>query len=168
MSGKTSIECARCGDSGKVRTEEDHLDQQGNVVGHTSGTLQCECRRDLPPRDGKASWWGSEQTHEEIWQSSIWEDEMVEVSVCAEVPYDENGYRVHRRGNRYYPTTATLACSESISFLGPDDLRGLAAVLTRAADAIDAVDEPDTDPCGHWHPCECGAETPQVKEGESG
>lgn len=105
-----------------------------------SGTRACECVRDLPAIDGKATWWESELVFSEVVPVPIG-DESIELLVDGEVPRDEHGRRVHRTAhNAYYPTLVRMeALPASVTLFG-DDARELAAALLRAADACDAAD----------------------------
>jgi hypothetical protein len=148
--------CERCGGSGKIRYEANHLDARGEVVGHTSGTRACICVRDLEPIAGNATWWESEVIWQKVWAEGIYPDAVAEITVAAEVPRDEHGRRVHLRGNRYYPTMVEIDWPDRM-LLHPFMARELALKLMAAAGAAEAGDEPCEDACGHWWPCECEA-----------
>jgi hypothetical protein len=110
--------------------------------------------RDLPPIEGHATWWESETVFSEVFTDTITPDNAVEVTVDTEVPRDENGRRVVMRGNRYYPTMITVdgeprACSTGRA------QRVRRALLQRAADKVREIDDPCSDLCGHWFPCDC-------------
>jgi hypothetical protein len=74
------------------------------------------------------------------------------VSVRAEVPINYGGERLERHGRRCYPTWIELH-ADDVS-LTPQEARVLAQRLIEAADVAQAIDDPDTDACGHWAPCE--------------
>jgi hypothetical protein len=81
-------------------------------------------------------------------------DDHVDVDVSAEVPMSATGERVPRYGNRYFPTLVKIAGDDGLFWLcHPDEARALATALWEAADAADAIDQPDCAPCGHWAPC---------------
>lgn len=149
-----STRCAKCGDTGSYekREKESRLMSDGSTWEFEAFlTIPCECRRELPPRDGKATWWSLERVYE---RDVIVGVDTITVAVRAEVPMSADGYRVHRYGNRYYPTMIDV--EEWPTLLLPDDVRKLAAVLIEAADVCDRIDAADCAPCGHWAPCECG------------
>jgi hypothetical protein len=157
------FDCSKCGDTGKVmyRTLGD-IEPRPIGGGYTiqnmggSGTRACSCVRDLPPIEGHATWWESETVFSEVFTETIPPDNAVEVTVDAEVPRNENGRRVVMRGNRYYPTLITVDGS-------PGMIHGYAAqqfaeILQRAADKVREIDDPCSDLCGHWFPCDCVAD----------
>lgn len=146
--------CPQCEGAGKLRYHEDNLDANGEVVGHTFGTRACSCVRDLPPITGNATWWDSEVAWQGVWANSIFPDSVVEMTVSAEVPRDENGRRVTMRGNRYYPTMVDVDLPDRL-LMHPFMVREFAAKLIEAADAAEAIDKPCEDACGHWWPCGC-------------
>lgn len=156
--------CERCGGTGKLRytipadPTPIHVGDGVTITqGQGSGTRACPCVRDLPPVEGDATWWESETVYSAVMAECIYPDDCFEVSASAEVPRNEDGRRVVRRGNRYYPTL--------IEFAGPTHTtlhayaaRQLGEQLIAAADAADAIDGPCADLCGHWFPCGCVAE----------
>lgn len=146
--------CARCQGSGKISFTHEDRDDDGTLRSSTSGAYQCECVRDLPPIEGEATWWNDEEVWSCVLNDSIGPDDVVELSVRAEVPLREDGRRVVMRGNRYYPTWVTAHLPKRIQ-LHPEQARTLALKLMAAAEACDAVDLPDLDACGHWWPCDC-------------
>ena len=78
----------------------------------------------------------------------------ISISVKTEVPM-RGTERIERRGNRYYPTLIDLELSHPDLTLHAETARELADMLIKAANAADAADNPDTDVCGHWWPCDC-------------
>lgn len=127
-----------------------------------SGTRLCECRKSLAPRDGEARWWTTETVYSGQWESTVFEHQAT-IKVDVEIPVSEDNYVLHRRGNRYYPTTIDLDFSiDWFHSLFPDEARELARLLNEAADAADAIDEPDADKCGHWYPCDCKNGTKEI------
>lgn len=147
--------CERCGGTGKLRYDEDHLDGRGEVVGHTIGTRACPCVRDLPPIEDVATWWESEVVWQKVWNDSIHPDSVVEITVSAEVPRNGDGRRTVMRGNRYYPTMVEVDLPERL-LMHPFQAREFALKLMAAAGAADAIDEPCCGPCGHWiGVCDC-------------
>lgn len=136
--------CERCDGSGKLTYHEDHLDARGEVVGHTTGTRACGCVRDLPPIDGKATWWESEVAWQHVFTDSIFPDSVAEMTVNAEVPRDEHGRRVVMRGNRYYPTWLEVDWPDRM-LLHPDQARELALKLLAGAEVCDSIDLPCLD-----------------------
>jgi len=139
--------CEKCGDTGKLRYSIaptpgtiDLGDGMTMVDMGGSGTAACECVRDLPAIDGKATWWESEQIYSENVPVPIGCDS-IDVAVDGEVPRDEHGRRVHRVGeNAYYPTLIRLEASRPCLTLFADDARALAKALIEAADACEAAD----------------------------
>lgn len=142
-----------CNGTGKLRYEHAHRRDDGEVVGHTSGSHPCPCRSSLEPRDGEARWWSLETIHHEAVPIPIG-NECAEIEVEAEVPYSAENFKVHRRGNRYYPTLVECELPSRV-IVHAEDAREFARALMRAADAADAIDEPCEDDCGHWFPCSC-------------
>lgn len=121
----------------------------------TYGSRLCQCRAELDPRPGEASWWDTTRIYSAEWEASVFRDR-AEITVNAERPISSENYIVERRGNRYYPTFVDLDVSDpALHFLFPDEARELARLLIAAADAADAIDKPDQDECGHWWPCDC-------------
>lgn len=155
------FDCSKCGDTGKLsyRTAK----QEPVPVGDgftiqdmgTSGTRACSCVRDLPAIEGDATWWESETVFSEVFTDTIYPDNAVEVTVDSEVPRDENGRRVVRRGNRYYPTMIGVDGELGLIHAGMAD--DFADLMRRAADKVREIDDPCEDRpwCHHWHPCEC-------------
>lgn len=139
--------CVLCAGTGQMRTmsEERGL----GWASETHSSHLCPCRQALPARDGPAAWWSSETVFSG--EASTLLGDVYEVSVRAEVPISEDNFRVHRRGNRYYPTLVDL----NGTTLTPENARELALLLLSASDAADTVDKADTDACGHWAPCDC-------------
>jgi hypothetical protein len=162
-------DCGRCNGTGKLRYEEEHLPVQhadGTIVeGRTSGTRPCRCVRDLPAIEGDASWWNSEVVWESVFNDSIGLDEVVEISVCSEVPRREDGRRVQMLGNRCYPTMVELHLPSEM-LMHPFQLRDLALKLLAAVAAAEAIDDPCQDACGHWFPCDCVAREGAVSHGD--
>lgn len=154
-------DCGICHDTGATeRHERSRRTLQDGTVIESSALLTdpCVCRRGLPPRDGKATWWSLEPVFSRTVMVGC--DE-VTVSVAAEVPMDAENYRVHRRGNRYYPTTIDVEPETWPSVMHPDQTRELAQALIDAAAICEAIDKPDADTCGHWFPCSCAVPSPQ-------
>lgn len=81
-------------------------------------------------------------------------DECVSIAVYPEVPM-RGDERIARRGNRYFPTLVEVEAPSDFK-MHPETARELGQKLIAAADAADAIDLPDCDPCGHWSPCDCG------------
>lgn len=157
---RTGSSCQKCGGDGKIvyRTIGDAMPTDlgnGVAVQNTGGfsTRACSCVRDLPPIEGKATWWESETAWSVVFTDTIISD-AAEITVDAEVPRDENGRRVVMRGNRYYPTWVELQAPPRM-LMHPDAARAFALKLLAAAEACDAVDDPCSDECGHWAPCGC-------------
>lgn len=157
--------CSRCGGKGTVVYREigDALPTDignGVTIQNTGGlsTRSCSCVRDLPPIDGKATWWESENVWSAVFTGTI-ENEACEITVDAEVPRDENGRRVVMRGNRYFPTWVEVQ-APPLMRLHPEDARRLALKLLAAAEVCDSIDDPCSDECGHWAPCDCATWKP--------
>jgi hypothetical protein len=140
-------EC-RCGGSGQIQWRESNRAMSG------LGTALCPCRKSLPVREGNAAWWTTERVYEATVDIPIF-SELVSIAVNAEVPISGDNYRVQRRGNRYYPTLVDLDVGKESLLMHGDTARRLGQALIAAADASDAVDQADCDPCGHWAPCDC-------------
>lgn len=104
--------------------------------------------------DGKAGHWGQVGVFSETVECAVFQ-ESVEVSVTTEEPRNDAGQRVVRRGNRWYPTMVDVEISHGDVDMFPAEARKLAAALIAAADVAEACDREDTDPCGHWSPCQC-------------
>lgn len=103
----------------------------------------CSCRKDLPKRDGRASWWGaSEQVFEGTVEFAMF-NEYATISVGVETCISEDNYLVHRTAeNAYYPPITHLEVSDTdLTWLLPDDLRKLAAMLIAAADKCDEIEK---------------------------
>lgn len=151
------VPACRCNGTGKIAYHHELRDPDGRVVGKSSGWNPCSCRTGEEPRAGEAATWSTETPYAAAWQSEVGQDS-IEVSVAAEVPYSTDVHRLHRHGNRYYPTTIDVLCeSREMTFLFPEEVRRLAAILIAAADAAERIDKPDQAACGHWAPCDCGA-----------
>lgn len=86
---------------------------------------------------------------------SVMSDEVIDVRVCPEVPYDEADNPLPRRGHRCYATDVEMEIGAERVRLWPQQARALADVLTRAADLAESTDAVDLDTCGHWWPCSC-------------
>lgn len=102
----------------------------------------CSCRKNLPKRDGKASWWGpAERVFEDTVEFAMF-DEYATLSVGVETCITEDNYLVHRTAeNAYYPPIAHLEVSDTdLTWLLADDLRALAAMLLAAADRCDEIE----------------------------
>ena len=157
--------CSKCdgkGAYGVTEPAETRTFPDGSqaVFGPSYSTQPCECRAVLPPRDGTAAWWSVESIYGIDVTIPIF-DETFSISVKAEVPMSADNYRVHRRGNRYYPTLIDVECPKDMT-LHACTARDLARALIAAAEVAERVDDADVDPrCGHWAPCECseGTET---------
>lgn len=103
-------------------------------------THACECGADLPPVDGKATWWGLGGIYSKTIGVPVG-DESIEVAVRTEVPRREDGRRVHRtQENFYYPTMIDFECSCDKLTLFSETARELAAALIEAADVCDKAD----------------------------
>lgn len=105
----------------------------------------CTCRKDLPKRDGTATWWGpTEQVFEDTVEFSLF-NEYATLSVGVETCISKDNYLVHRTPeNGYYPPIAHLEVSDTdLTWLLPDDLRKFAAMLLAAADKCDEIEGDD-------------------------
>jgi hypothetical protein len=153
----------KCNGTGRLTYEHKHDPVEyadGTIVeGRTHGTHPCPCRSSLPPRDGEAAWWSLELVHQDVFDGPL---ATAEITVEAEVPYDSENYKVHRRGNRYYCTGVRIDVDGGfLHLLNPEEAQKFAEAVKRAADVAEAIDEQDSDPCGHWHPCDCQAAAPR-------
>lgn len=103
-------------------------------------TALCECRRNLPPRDGKAAWWTAGAAYSETYKGTCdWFS--VTVSLTPELPVSADNYPLRRtRENSYYPASVSIAIDGDP--LVSSDLRELAAFLVRMADKADEIDVP--------------------------
>jgi hypothetical protein len=97
--------------------------------------------------------WGLESVFSDSVTFAVFQ-EWVELSAQAEVPM-VGTERQPRRGNRWYPTMITMEVSHDHCSLFPHEARALAERLIAAAVACEAIDNADTDVCGHWWPCSC-------------
>lgn len=153
-------DCEKCGGTGKIGYRTSGGDtvtmSDGTVIQEMSGysTRACSCVRDLPAIEGHATWWETEIVWSKVWTDSIYPDSAVEMQVETEVPRDENGRRVHMRGNRYYPTMVDVELPSKL-LMHPFQARDLALKLMAAAQVCEDIDEPCSDKCGHWYPCNC-------------
>lgn len=160
----------RCDGSGKLRHDSGWVPLDDRPVEAVEGesvaayrsvsTSVCPCRRDLPPRVGRARWWELAEVFSEVWQASVYQI-VGEVHVRAEVPISEENYVLERLGNRYYPTLIDLELTAEMGDLArrvvsvgdvfPDEAREFARILVAAADAADRIDLPDScSECGLW------------------
>jgi hypothetical protein len=80
---------------------------------------------------------------------------VIEVKVDAELPMSADNFPLVRRGNRYYGTFVEIYSGDERMMLFPSEARQLAELLIQAADTASALDNGDTDRCGHWAPCDC-------------
>lgn len=169
---KVSCPLGKCDGNGKISYVEHEPEDTKKDLGNglyagpatTYGSRLCECREQLEPREGEARWWSSETVYEGQWQSSVHQHQAV-VKVSAEVPISDENFKVHRRGNRYYPTSVDVDLSlDWLHALFPEEARELAALLIAAADKVDEIDNPDADECGHWFPCDCRTRTKTEQE----
>ena len=139
--------CEKCGGKGTItyRTLGDAMPTplgDGTTIQATGGhgTRPCECVRDLPAIDGKATWWSSESIYSKVVVVPI-HNEAVEISADCEIPLMDNGRRVHRTAeNAYYPPLVEVETPPSLT-LHSDTARELATALVAAADACDKADE---------------------------
>lgn len=147
---KSTCPNGECDGSGKIVDEikpAEHWNPIGNgmqmrMAGGYSSRL-CACRKDLPKRDGVASWWGASETVFEDTVEFAMFDEYATISVGVETCISEDNYLVHRTAeNAYYPPITHLELSDAdLTWLLPDDLRKLAAVLSAAADKCDEIEK---------------------------
>ena len=142
-------DCGICHGEGATRYTEREV--CGDVEFTSSGIRPCACREVMMPRPGQAHYWSEERVFEEFVDCGV--QRGISVHVDAEVPMSADNYRLVRRGNRYWPSLVNVGTS----WMHPGEARVLAAALIRAAEAADAIDQPDADVCGHWFPCECDA-----------
>lgn len=142
------VQC-ECDGSGRI---VDRIEPSGvwHDIGHGLQITQgvgyssrlCACRKNLPKRDGHATWWGASETVFEDTVEFALFDEHASISVGVETCISEDNYLVHRTAeNAYYPCVIHLELSQTdLSWLLADDLRKLAAMLTAAADKCDEID----------------------------
>lgn len=138
-----SIACEKCNDTGKVVTNH----KPGPEVAITGGgsvqcaggfsTDLCECRRKLPRRHGKASFW--------VFDTPItFEEEIgpclrIGVQFQPELPVSTDGYPLHRTlDNAYYPPSIKFAFDGFP--LNADELRAMADFCTRMAGKAEELD----------------------------
>lgn len=154
----------RCDGSGKLRYH--HVDpprrglmdgEEVVVTGETWGSTPCPCRSSLSPRAGEAAWWTTEQVFYEAVE--VCGEIGLEITVEAEVPYSRDNYKLHRKGNRYYPTMPSVVWGDPI-VIHAEDCERIADAFRRAGEACRKIDAPDEAPCGHWAPCDCEREHP--------
>lgn len=135
-----------CDGSGKIVDHVDHADEPWRDIGHglqigggfSITSRLCECRKNLPRREGEATWW----TTEDVWTRDL---EMssgprnVTIDVSCEVPISEDNYPLIRNEpNAYWPAMVAL---NGVLFI-TDDIRAFAALLIEAADVADEIDAP--------------------------
>lgn len=152
----TEAVVCKCNGTGRLTYHHKHEPIQADgyrIEGSTSGSHLCPCRQVLEPRAGEAAWWTLETVHHEFWQGGLCS---AEFTVQAEVPVSKDNYKVHRRGNRYWPTSVDVD-HEPLRFIDGDEAQQFAAALKRAADKAAEIDAADADVCGHWAPCDCNA-----------
>lgn len=134
-------ECARCEGTGKIVDRYDHLDEKGEVVGHTSTTRACKCVDDLPPVNEQAGWWTLDKLMAEHFVVPIFND-VLTVDVSTEVPRRADGRRCLRTlENCYWPTLIEVEGPAKMT-LHADTARELGELLIRAADIADKADVP--------------------------
>lgn len=154
------FECSKCGDTGTTtyRTLGDVEPRpfgEGYTIQDMGGfhTRACSCVRDLPPIDDEATWWESETVFNEVFTDTITPDRAVEITVSREVPRNKAGRECVMRGNRYFPTMVDV--EGELGMLHGDALERFAELLQRAAAKVREIDDPCSDLCGHWWPCQC-------------
>lgn len=132
--------CTKC--SGKGSIGHESKDATGNVTIYT--TELCECRRSMPRRYGKASWWHKEIVYTD--SLTLVNDELV-ITVDRELPITEGNYPVHRTAeNCYFQPLAEISVDEyGLRLRTADDLRELAAWLVKTADKMDELGQPYPD-----------------------
>lgn len=142
------MKCKTCGGSGKII----HDHKPGPIVSMGDGsTMQsiggystelCECRKSLPLRDGKASYWVHGPSVSREWKS-LCDYLAVSVDLTPELPVSEDNYPLRRTmENAYYPASIYVAITEGDQVLTSDDLRELAKFLVKCADEVDQLDTP--------------------------
>ncbi len=160
------MRCDKCHGTGAyavMEPEERRTLSDGSISisGPGFSTVACACRETLPPRDGKAAWWTLESVYAIDVTVPIFDD-VFSITVKAEVPMSDENFRVHRRGNRYYPTLINIESPREMT-LHACSARELARALLAAAEAAERIDDADTDTrCGHWAPCQCSEEPAAV------
>lgn len=152
------VKTCECDGTGRIvdhfEGDPNHWVDIGNglQMGAPSGysTRLCSCRKSLPKRDGKATWWGSSETVFDDTVEFVMFDEHASVSVGVETCISEDNFLVHRTAeNAYYPCIAHLEVSDTdLTWLLADDLRAFAAMLLAAADKCDEVDGAATSTTG--------------------
>lgn len=153
------MSCEKCQGTGQivhVTTSERRLADGSTVQLSGHSTSLCECRAALPPRAGEARWWTLRPVYAATVDVPIFQ-QRVEITVDTEVPVSDDNYPLVTRGNRYYPTLVDVVIGDEKLLMHGDTAREFAQRLIAAADAVDACDVPDSDTCGHWAPCGCGA-----------
>lgn len=133
MSGTCSI----CNGTGCAK----HHAKNSDGSSESYWTTPCECRTNLPRREGKAAWWTSDKSYSE---SITTECEYCTVDICLtpELPISEDNYPLLRtQENCYWPCGIGIEW-EGDSVLLSDDLRALAAFFTKMADKADELNKP--------------------------
>lgn len=141
-------ETCKCGGTGEIvielATTTQPMADGGSVVSGGSSTSLCECRRRLPRRHGKVSWWTwADPVSWSFAAAGQWWLKAT-VTTKQEMPVSEDGYPLHRTlNNAHFNTGASIEIDGEA--LTSDDLREFAKFLTECADKIDAMDKPVSD-----------------------
>lgn len=136
--------CSKCGDTGKIGRElpEERRELGGDLVSVIGGytTDLCECRRKLPKRFGKATWWHREYLPGE--EINLLDRGTVTVRFDRELPLTEDGHPLHRTADNCYFSVSPLIEMDLPVAMIADDLRQIAALFLRMAERCDELDKP--------------------------
>lgn len=137
--------CPKCDGKGKIS----YRTPRGDTVTMDDGTTitdmggwscrACECVRDLPAIEGKATWWDMEVIYGKVVSIPIG-NECGEITAECEIPRDDEGRRVVRdQENAYYPALVSIE-GYGRATLFAEDARALAAALIEAAEVCEKAD----------------------------
>jgi hypothetical protein len=133
------IHCT-CGGKGTYAVEN-----EDGFMGSLSTHL-CACRINEPLREGQVNWWTLEGVGESEFESMT-KQHKIEASIRRERPVSKDNHKLYRTvENMYWPTMTTLSGDLSGGDWTSGMLRDFAAWLTKVADDIDRLDEPES--CG--------------------
>lgn len=130
--------CPKCNDTGEIVIREQHSH------GASIATNLCECRRGLPRRHGKVSWWDSEVVYEEKFR--VCDGVLLDsrVSISRELPVSADNFPLHRT-NDNSRFSNSIAIEIDCTIAPSDMLREFAAFLLKMADKSDELDQPYPD-----------------------
>lgn len=140
--------CPLCNDKGSVGYEHPEVAREyegGTITSGGYSTELCQCRRDLPRRFGKASWWWCESVAGETMETGGGLG-TVSVHFSREIPISEDNYPLHRTADNCYFSVTPRVEVDCGPAMTADDLRQIAAMFMRMADKCDELDKPSANP----------------------